>query len=85
LFSINRKEHKERRDKFPGDARKAGLAGCLGRLNFKILFILFILSTARTHFDDRPRRNKVPSKRNLIASSGQSRQLSPKPPSLGQN
>ena len=46
LFSINRKEHKERRDKFPGDTWKAGLAGCLGRLNFKILFLRFILSTA---------------------------------------
>jgi hypothetical protein len=46
LFSINRKERKERRDKFPGDTRKAGLAGCLGRLNFKILFLRFILSTA---------------------------------------
>ena len=35
--------------KFPGDTRKIGLAGYLGRLNFKILFIL---SMARTHFDD---------------------------------
>ena len=30
LFAINRKERKERRDKFPGDTRKAGLAGCFG-------------------------------------------------------
>jgi len=30
------------------------LAGYWGRLIFKILFIVFILSTARTHFDDLP-------------------------------